>query len=101
MGVSITQILAPQTAGVATPWFTVMHGPVVLRLSGDNALLQGAETVTLYYKDADGSPRAVHDVVTGLAQMTAGQNCMVIQAVGEYRALITATADDTGLEIVA
>ena len=100
MTIQITQILAPTTAGASSSTFEVDHGPVAVRLTGAAAVLAGAETATLQYQDGSGTWRALTDVVSGAGQMVAGDSILKVTANGTYRVVLTATADDTGLEIV-
>lgn len=96
-----TQILAPATGGANSVDFMVDNLPLTLQLSGASAVLAGAETVTLQRKDSTGTYRNVHDPVAGLAQLTAGMDSMRIVSSGTYRAVLTATAAATGLEVIA
>lgn len=101
MSTIITQILAPTVDAETSSEFTVHNLPVTLRLSGAGALLRQGESVTLEYKDASETWRAVVDPIAGAAAMDAGDSCMRIIASGAYRAVKTPTADATGLEIIA
>lgn len=96
-----TQILAPTTGGANSVDFVVDNLPMTLQLSGAAAVIAGAETVTLQRKDSTGTYRNVNDPVAGLAQLTAGMDSMRIVSSGTFRAVKSATAAATGLEVIA
>ena len=93
-------ILAPTDGGDTSDNFDVGYCPVSVRLYGASAVIAGSETVTVEYQDAGGNWHTHTDVVSGSAVMAAGDSVLKIEQTGTYRAVKTATAAETGLEIM-
>ncbi len=102
MTVQAAPLITATTAGATSDAFDVDNGAnVAVRLSGAEAVLAGAETATVQYKDRTGTWRNLVDAITGAAQITAGENSVTIAQRGTFRVVLTATAALTGIEIIS
>jgi hypothetical protein len=102
MTVQAAPLITATTAGATSDAFDVDNGAnVAVRLSGAAAVLAGAETATVQYKDRTGTWRNLVDAITGAAQITAGENSVTIAQRGTFRVVLTATAALTGIEIIS
>lgn len=94
------EILPPTTAGGTSSEFYVgPGGDVCVSISGAAAVLAGAETATVKYKDSSGTFRNLVDAIQGTAQIAAGETSVTIKRHGAFKVVLTATAALTGLEI--
>ena len=79
MTVQAAPLITATTAGATSDAFDVDNGAnVAVRLSGAAAVLAGAETATVQYKDRTGTWRNLGDAITGAAQIAAGENSVTI-----------------------
>lgn len=93
------EIYEPDTAGGNSTTFQVDATPVVVRVS-TNAL-GDTGTVTLQYQDSYGNWLPVNDPVSGAAVIDGAndETMLKISAAGTYRVVVSATADDVGVEV--
>lgn len=92
------EIYAPDTAGGNSTTFEVEGTPVIVRIN-TNAL-GDTGTVTLQFQDSYGNWLPVTDPVSGAAVINGlnGDTMLKVCAAGTYRVVVSATADDVGVE---
>lgn len=92
------EIYAPDTAGGNSTTFDVEGTPVIVRINTNE--LGDTGTVTLQYQDAYGNWLPVNDPVSGAAVIDGAndETMLKISAIGTYRVVVSATADDVGVE---
>lgn len=93
------EIYEPDTAGGNSTTFTVDATPVVVRVSTNE--LGDTGTVTLEYQDSYGNWLPASDPVVGACVLSGidGHTQMKVCAAGTYRVVVSATAEDVGVEI--
>jgi hypothetical protein len=93
-----TLILAVTQAGGTSVQFSVGMSPVVVRIRGDN--LAPSETCTIQVLDGGLNWKDANSVLLGAFVLEANENMLTIYDTGTYRAVLTATAGDCGVEIL-